>query len=79
MDILKSLFSDYSTLGLIVLTLTIFAMWLVGGKNRYAFVVFTISQFIQIHIFWNKGQGFLILTMILLIIFNVINYFKWSK
>lgn len=78
MDIL-TLFSDFSILGLIVLILTIIAMYLVGEYNKHAYVLFTISQIIQIYIFYNKQQGFLILTMIFLISLNIVNYFKWSR
>jgi len=78
MDILKELFSDFTLLGLVVFFLTILAMWLVGIPRKIAFVVFTISQVIQIYIFFEKNQGFLILTMIILIVFNVINYFRWK-
>lgn len=78
MDFL-SFFSDFSILGLIVLILTVSAMYLVSVPNRIAFIIFTISQIIQIYIFFEKQQGFLILTMIFLIIMNVISYIKWTK
>ena len=77
MDFLKDQFSDFSLLGLVVFVLTILAMWLIGVPDKIAFVVFTVAQVIQIYIFYEKKQGFLILTMVALIIFNVINYYRW--
>jgi hypothetical protein len=78
MDFLKKYFSDFSLAGLIVLVLTIIAMYFLGIKEKVSYVVFTISQLIQIYIFYKKMQGFLILTMIILIILNIVNYLKWS-
>ena len=71
MDILKTLFSDFTLFGLLVFILTILAMWLIGVPKKFAFIIFTIAQIIQIYIFYEKNQGFLILTMIALIIFNI--------
>jgi nicotinamide riboside transporter PnuC len=79
MDFLVKYFSDFSLLGMIVLILTIIAMYLLGLKEKFSYVVFTISQVIQIYIFYDKRQGFLILTMIILISLNIVNYFKWGK
>lgn len=79
MDFLAKLFSDFTLIGLIVFLLTIYAMWLIGRPNKFAFIIFTIAQIMQIYIFVDKNQGFLILTMVALIIFNVINYFRWLK
>ncbi len=77
MDFLRKLFGDFSILGLIVFILTILAMWLIGVPSKIAFIVFTIAQILQIYIFYKKNQGFLILTMIALIVFNGINYYRW--
>jgi hypothetical protein len=78
MDFLKKYFSDFSLAGLIVLILTIIAMYFLGIKEKVSYIVFTVSQLIQIYIFYDKRQGFLILTMIILIVLNIVNYFKWS-
>lgn len=78
MDLL-AYFSDFSITGLIVLALTVVAMLLLGIQNKNAFIVFTISQLIQIYIFYEKKQGFLILTMLILIFLNITTYFKWSR
>jgi len=77
MDFLRKLFGDFPILGLIVFILTILAMWLIGVPSKIAFIVFTIAQTLQIYIFYKKNQGFLILTMIALIVFNGINYYRW--
>lgn len=74
----KDYFSDCSTLGLIVLILTVIAMYLLGEVNKISYLVFTLAQCIQIYVFLEKRQGFLILTMLFLIVMNVVNYFKWS-
>jgi len=74
----KKHFTDFSLLGLIVLIMTILAMYFLGEKNKYAYIIFTISQLIQIKIFYCKRQGFLVLTMLFLIVLNILNYFKWS-
>lgn len=78
MDFLKKYFSDFSLAGLIVLILTIIAMYFLGIKEKITYIIFTVSQLIQIYIFYKKKQGFLILTMIILIFLNIVNYFKWS-
>lgn len=78
MDFLKKFFSDFSSSGLIVLILTIIAMYLLGQYDKFSYIVFTISQAIQIYIFYKKRQGFLILTMVILIFLNIVNYFKWA-
>jgi nicotinamide riboside transporter PnuC len=79
MDFLITYFSDFSLLGMIVLILTVIAMYLLGLKEKFSYVFFTISQVIQIYIFYDKRQGFLILTMIILITLNIVNYFKWER
>jgi len=79
MDFLVTYFSDFSLLGMIVLILTVIAMYLLGLKEKFSYVVFTVSQVIQIYIFYDKRQGFLILTMIILIALNIVNYFKWER
>jgi len=79
MDFLANYFSDFSLLGMIVLILTIIAMYLLGLKEKFSYVIFTLSQAIQIYIFYDKKQGFLILTMIILIALNIVNYFKWGR
>lgn len=78
MDFLRNMFSDFSILGLVVFILTILAMWLIGIPNKISFIIFTIAQIIQIYIFYEKKQGFLILTMIALIVFNILNYYRWT-
>jgi nicotinamide riboside transporter PnuC len=66
-------------LGIIAFVLTLVAMYLVGKPNKFCFIFFCISQIIQIFIFYKTCQWFLILTMIALIVFNVINYYRWEK
>ncbi len=66
-------------LGLSAFLLTVVAMYLVGRPNKACWFVFIVAQSIQICIFYTTKQWFLICQMIFLIIFNVINYFRWKK
>lgn len=59
--------------------LTILAMYLVGVPSKHCFTVFCVSQLLQIIIFSYDKRWFLILQMVALIVFNVINYFRWRK
>jgi nicotinamide riboside transporter PnuC len=66
-------------LGLSAFLLTILAMYLAGRPDKRCWIIFIVSQVIQIYIFYKTTQWFLILQMLVLITFNCINYFKWKK
>jgi len=58
---------------------TIIGLYLLGNKDKNGFLVFDISLICQTYIFYVQGNNFLILQMVVLIIFNTINYMKWRK
>lgn len=72
MDLLNSL-------GAITFIATLIAMYLVGKPDIKCYAFFCIGQSISIYIFYTTGQWFLILQMVGLIIFNIVNYFKWKR
>lgn len=66
-------------LGGISFILTLLAMYLIGKPSKHCFAIFCVSQIIQIFIFYETEQWFLILQMIALIIFNIVNYYRWKE
>lgn len=66
-------------LSIISLLTTIVGLYLLGEKNKYGFVIFTVSLFCQMIIFINHENWFLVVQMIVLIIFNLFNFNKWRK
>jgi len=72
MDLLNSL-------GAITFIATLIAMYLVGKPSIKCYAVFCIGQLISIYIFYATKQWFLILQMVSLIVFNIVNYFRWKK
>jgi hypothetical protein len=67
------------TLQVLSLITTIIGLYLLGEKNKYGFLVFTISLIIQFYIFLIQDLIFLCLQMIVLILFNTWNFYKWHK
>lgn len=59
--------------------MTIFGLWMLGDKKKNGFLIFTFSLAAQTYIFYNQKNVFLVIQMVILIIFNLINYFKWKK
>ena len=73
-------------LSIVSLITTLIGLYLLGEKKAKGFLIFTISLVCQMYIFYNpdpeacKGPNwFLIIQMIILIIFNIWNYCKWTK
>jgi nicotinamide mononucleotide transporter len=66
-------------LGLVAFILTLISMYLVGGKSVWCWPVFIVSYLIQVFIFYETKQWFLILTMLALTIFSFINWYRWVK
>lgn len=58
---------------------TIIGLYLLGNKDKNGFIIFDVSLLCQMYIFYVQGNNFLILQMIVLIIFNTVNYIKWRK
>lgn len=66
-------------LGLISFILTIIALWLLGMPNKWCYGFFTVSMIIQGIVFHRTKQWWLMVQMVVLIIFNVINYLRWTS
>lgn len=64
-------------LEIISLITTCIGLYLLGERNPVGFLIFTVSLVCQIHIFAKQNNWFLVIQMVILIIFNVFNYFKW--
>jgi len=58
---------------------TVIGLYLLGEKKASGFLVFTGSLIFQLYIFYNQSNWFLVFQMVVLIIFNVVNYRKWRK
>lgn len=57
---------------------TIIALYLLGIPDKWCYVFFTVSMAMQSYVFWKTKQWFLVIQMVVLIAFNVINWFRWS-
>jgi hypothetical protein len=56
---------------------TIAGLYLLGEKIALGFIVFTISLICQAVIFYKNKNWVLIFKMLILVVFNIYNYFKW--
>ena len=63
----------------ISLITTIIGLYYIGEKNKLGFIHHTISILCQAYLFYLQSNWFLILQMLVLVIFNIRNYFKWRK
>ncbi len=71
------------TVSIISLVTTLIGLYLLGEKKALGFVIFTISLSCQAYIFYvpdhrDGPNWFLIFQMVVLIVFNLINYRKWN-
>jgi len=66
-------------LSIISLITTLIGLWLLGEKKSLGFVVFTGSLACQLYIFAVQKNWFLVFQMLVLIVFNLVNYRKWEK
>jgi hypothetical protein len=66
-------------LSIISLITTLIGLYHLGEKERIGFLIFTISLMCQMWIFYLQNNKYLFVQMIVLIIFNIWNYFKWKK
>ena len=66
-------------LGLISFVLTIVALCFLGIPNKWCYGFFTVSMIIQGIVFHRTKQWWLMVQMAVLIIFNVINYIRWTS
>jgi len=77
---------DILILSIISLITTLIGLYLLGEKKASGFLIFTVSLMCQMYIFYFpnpeacKGPNwFLVFQMVVLIIFNVVNYRKWIR
>lgn len=66
-------------LEILSLITTIVGLYLLGKKDKYGFIVFDLSLICQMYIFYTQNNTFLIFQMVVLIVFNTINFVKWRK
>jgi len=66
-------------LGIVSLITTIIGLYLLGEKNALGFIIFTISLMCQMCIFYVQHNWFLVIQMVVLIVFNIRNYKKWTS
>ena len=65
-------------LGIVCLILTVISLIFVGEKIAIGWLIFIISYVIQIYVFHKTKQKFLIFQMLVLSVFSIWNYFKWT-
>jgi len=66
-------------LSIVSLITTLIGLYLLGEKKANGFLIFTISLACQMFIFYSQRNWFLFFQMIVLIVFNIVNYYKWVK
>jgi hypothetical protein len=66
-------------LSIISLITTLIGLYHLGEKEKVGFLIFNISLICQMFIFSLQNNKFLFVQMIILIIFNIWNYYKWGK
>lgn len=66
-------------LSILSLITTLIGLYLLGEKHASGFLVFTASLACQLYIFYSQDNWFLVFQMIVLIVFNVVNYKKWAR
>lgn len=59
--------------------LTIVALYLLSIPNIHTFTVFGISMLVQMIIFYKTKQPFLFMQMVVILFFNIYNYWSWTK
>ena len=70
---------DILILSIISLITTLIGLYLLGEKKALGFLIFTASLTCQMYIFYVEQKWFLVVQMIVLIVFNIVNYRKWIR
>ena len=70
---------DILILSILSLITTLIGLYLLGEKKASGFLIFTGSLMCQMYIFYSQSNWFLFFQMVVLIIFNVVNYRKWVR
>jgi hypothetical protein len=79
MEKINKFFDFNNILGFISFLLSIIALYYMGVPDRIFYWIFSLSLFLQAIVFYRTKQWFLILQMIMLLGFNIINYFRWIE
>ena len=58
---------------------TIVGLYLLGEKKALGFIIFAVSLTCQGYIFISQENWVLVFQMLVLIIFNIINFRKWRR
>ena len=58
--------------------LTIIALYLLSLPNIHTFTVFAVSMLVQMRIFYKTKQPFLFMQMVVILCFNVYNFWSWT-
>ena len=70
---------DILIFSIVSLITTLIGLYLLGEKKPSGFLIFTASLACQLYIFYMQGNTFLVLQMVVLIVFNIVNYRKWIR
>jgi len=70
---------DVLVLSIVSLITTLIGLYLLGEKKSLGFVIFTGSLACQLYIFYAQKNWFLVFQMVVLIVFNLVNYRKWER
>ncbi len=66
-------------ISILSLLTTIIGLYYLGEKDEKGFLIFTFSLLCQLYLFYILSNWFLVCQMLILIIFNMRNYFKWRN
>ena len=66
-------------LGLLSFLLTIMALHLLGQPDRRTFPLFIVSVLVQVYIFYQTQQWFLVAQMGVLLAYNIRNWIRWKR
>jgi nicotinamide riboside transporter PnuC len=66
-------------LSIVSLIATVVGLYELGEKRASGFIIFTLSLCCQMYIFYVQKNWFLVCQMVVLIVFNIYNYFKWTR
>jgi len=74
----RSIMNSLRKLEIVSFILTIVALYLLSLPNVHTFTVFGISMLVQMIIFYKTKQPFLFMQMVVILFFNVYNYWSWT-
>lgn len=77
---MQIIYKDINNMGWIANVLLILSMWLMGSKNRWAFVAGSVGNFLWIFrgLYQEKPMYDLVSIAAIMTILNIRGWFKWS-